>query len=86
MDSARSLLVDRLREILAEIMPRTGIASRLGPDDSLRAAGMDSMRMVMLISALQEQFNVIVEEEDLRDDNFASLSALASFVAAKIRS
>jgi acyl carrier protein len=76
-------LLDRLRAVLAEVLPRTGIVNRLNLDDPLRGAGMDSMRMVMLISLLQEEFGFVVDEDDLREENFASLRALAAFVERK---
>jgi acyl carrier protein len=73
----------RLRAILAEILPRQGVISRLGPDDPLRAAGIDSMRIMLLISAVQEHFEVTIQEDDLRDENFASLRAVAALISAK---
>jgi acyl carrier protein len=83
MDAGRLPLAERLRAILAEVLPRAGTADRLELDDSLRAAGLDSMRMVMLISLLQEEFGFTVEEDDLREENFASVRALAAFIESK---
>jgi acyl carrier protein len=75
--------VDRIRVLVMDILPRTGMRAALGDSDVLAAAGIDSMRLMMLISALQLNFAITVEEEDLRDENFASVEALARFVTAK---
>jgi acyl carrier protein len=79
------LLVEQIRPLVMEIMPASRASAPLGADDSLADAGMDSLRMMMLISALQGRFDIVVEEEDLLDENFASLVALASFVDSKGR-
>lgn len=81
--SATDPLVERIRPLIVAIMPQRRVAAPLGADDPLAAHGMDSMRLMMLISALQREFGILVEEDDLLDENFASLAALATFVAAK---
>lgn len=81
--TATEQLVEEIRSLVKEILPAGRAAGDLGVDDPLAGAGMDSMRMMMLISGLQRQFDIVVEEEDLLDENFRSLGALASFVEAK---
>jgi acyl carrier protein len=81
--SATDLLVERIRPMIMAIMPHGRAAAPLAADDLLASHGMDSMRLMMLITALQREFGVRVEEEDLVEDNFASLGAVAAFVAAK---
>lgn len=76
-------LVERIRPMVAQVLPRTRSTIHLGRDDFLAAHGMDSLRLMMLISALQREFSILVLEDDLLDENFASIGALAAFVAAK---
>lgn len=41
---------------------------------------IDSLQIIRLISFLQEQFNILFEIEDLRLENFASISPIAALV------
>jgi acyl carrier protein len=40
----------------------------------------DSMGLLKLISFLEEDFNVIVNDSDLHADNFGSINAISSFL------
>lgn len=74
----------RLRRILKVILPDSSLCERLGLEDNLPDAGLDSLRWAMLISLLQEEFQISVQEEDLRTEHFVSLAAIASFLDSKL--
>jgi acyl carrier protein len=65
-----------LRELLTEILPPLGGEVQLGLNDSLRDAGLDSLRTLELISSIELHFRVQLGEEDLRDEYFSTLSGL----------
>jgi methoxymalonate biosynthesis acyl carrier protein len=69
--------------MVLEILPRSRVPGDLRDDDPLAAIGMDSMHLMMLISSLQRQFGITVDDEDLLEENFASLAAMASLVMRK---
>ena len=69
---------DRLRRILTDILGRTAVVET--GDFSLPEAGLDSMGMIDLLSALEIEFGVRVPPGDVRPENFGSFAALAGYV------
>jgi acyl carrier protein len=45
---------------------------------------LDSMAVVHVLAALEEHFGLVVSDDDVSADTFASLGALADFVEAKL--
>jgi acyl carrier protein len=44
----------------------------------------DSMAVVTIVTALEEQFDIVVADEDLTAEVFATLGSLADFVELKV--
>jgi acyl carrier protein len=42
---------------------------------------VDSMSLVRLISFLEENYNILIQDEDIVPENFSSLNTIASFLA-----
>ncbi len=69
--------------ILKEHLPGEAPDS-LKPDDDLIGSGiLDSLAMINLVTHLEKHYGVVVGAEEMSPDNFASVSALAKFVASK---
>lgn len=52
--------------------------------DSLLASGViDSMKMLDLISFVEQQFNIAIDEDEMMPDNFESVDAITRFVEEK---
>ena len=67
--------------INAEIMaPGHAIA----PDDALEAAGVDSMALLKVLLFVEREFGFWVPDEDLVEDNVATASTLARYVARRL--
>lgn len=45
---------------------------------------LDSMAVVNLITALEEQLGLVVDDDDIDGDTFATVGSLADFVAARM--
>jgi acyl carrier protein len=45
---------------------------------------LDSMAVVSLLTALEERFDIAVDDDDIDGETFATVGALADFVSAKI--
>lgn len=72
-----------LTHILKEHLPGEAPDS-LKPDDDLIGSGiLDSLAMVKLVTHLEQQYGISIGAEDMSSDNFASVTALAKFVAGK---
>lgn len=71
--------------IRAYILARTG-ENGLGDDDDFFELGVaNSLFAMELITFVEREFGLTVEVEDLRLDNFRSISACTSFVALRGR-
>ncbi|KAB2940290.1 MAG: acyl carrier protein [Hyphomicrobium sp.] len=57
---------------------------RLGDEESLLAAGLiDSTGILELVSYLESQFGIVVEDEEIVPENLDSVSRIADYVAGK---
>ncbi|MCZ7593465.1 MAG: phosphopantetheine-binding protein [Hyphomicrobium sp.] len=57
---------------------------RLGDEESLLAAGLiDSTGILELVSYLESQFGIVVEDEEIVPENLDSVSRIAGYVAGK---
>ncbi len=45
---------------------------------------LDSMAVVTLITTLEERMGIVVDDDDIDGDTFASVGSLADFVALKL--
>lgn len=55
----------------------------LGADDSLEAAGVDSLSFLKLLLFIETEFGFWVPDEDLTDDNIATVSTLARYISRR---
>lgn len=81
MDVQREVL-----NVLDEVLSLGGRASAFGRDTPLLGAipELDSMAVVGLITTLEERFGIVVDDDDIDGQTFASVGALSDFVAGKL--
>lgn len=61
------------------------LPASVAEDDSLIQANiMDSVGIFHMIIFLEQKFNIEVEPQDITEDNFVSLKAIAEFVRRKM--
>ena len=72
--------------ILDEVLSLGGRASAFGPDTALLGAipELDSMAVVTLITSLEEQLGIVVDDDDIDGATFATVGSLTEFVDAKM--
>jgi acyl carrier protein len=59
--------------------------TKIDPETSLINSGViDSLSMLRLINFLEEEFGIVVEDEEVVPDNFDTLKIMESFVAEKL--
>jgi acyl carrier protein len=81
LDELRDLIVKRLKfdpRSVETVTPETPLPK--GLEGSL---GLDSLDFIELSIALEERFGVVVQEGEGVEEHFATLGALARFVAAQ---
>lgn len=64
--------------------------SIFGPDSSSipllgRGIGLDSMETLSLVAALEKEFDIEVQDEDLTVDLFLSIGTLSDYVLKKLQ-
>jgi len=76
---------DSIREFVLEKFPLAR-QKRISDDDSLLHDGLiDSMGTLDVVMYLEETFDILLEDDDLVMDNFATIATLAEFVEEKRR-
>ncbi len=72
--------------ILDEVLSLNGRAKDFDRATPLLGAlpELDSMAVVGLITALEEQLGLVVDDDDIDGDTFASVGSLADFVQARL--
>lgn len=71
--------------ILGEVLSLDARSSQFSRQSPLLGAvpELDSMAVVALITALQEQLGIEIDDDDIDGATFASIGTLVDFVAAK---
>jgi acyl carrier protein len=72
--------------LLDEVLNLGGRAAAFTRETHLLGAipELDSMAVVSLITALEEQLGVAVDDEDIGGDTFATVGSLVDYVSGKI--
>ena len=72
--------------VLDEVLSLNGRSASFGRDTPLLGAipELDSMAVVALITSLEDQFGLVVDDDDIEGATFATVGSLADFVAGKI--
>ena len=82
---ARTVILDRLRALLAE---RLGFTSDGPVDESTgllgQGIGLDSVEVLQLVSAIEEAWGLTIEDEELKREHFATLGTVVSFVQERL--
>ena len=72
--------------VLDEVLSLNGRSAAFTRDTPLLGAipELDSMAVVSLITSLEDQFGMVVDDDDIDGATFATVGSLADFVSAKI--
>ncbi len=72
--------------ILDEVLSLGGRAKAFTPDTPLLGAipELDSMAVVTLITSLEEQLGIVVDDDDIDGATFATVGSLTAFVGGKL--
>jgi acyl carrier protein len=72
--------------IVDEVLSLGGRALSFDADTPLLGAipELDSMAVVTLITSLEDRFDIVVDDDEISGDTFATVGALWAFVAGKL--
>ncbi len=80
------MIEQQVRAILKNTLQLGDRAAQLDEDTALLGAlpELDSMAVVTLITALEDQFGVVVEDDEVSAETFATFGTLVEFVRGKV--
>lgn len=76
----------RIVALLDDILGLEGRAATFGDDTPLLGAlpELDSMAVVAVITGLEEQFGLVIHDDEIEGATFATLGSLVEFVTRKM--
>jgi len=87
MAHARSLaeIIDRLKQLVAQLDVQVA-AGEIGETTFLfeGGVGLDSFAILELIAAIEQEFDIEFQEEDLTPDSFQDLQTLGGVIARNL--
>jgi acyl carrier protein len=81
--TARRRIVRQVEEVLSGVLGRPVDRANAGTQP-LRDLGLGSLRMIQLLSALEEGFSIKVHDDDVTGENFGTLDGLVRYVGAQV--
>ena len=83
------MILDTQTEVLRILDEVLSLGGRVMTDDAATpllgaVPELDSMAIVTLISTLEERFGILVDDDEISGDTFATLGSLTHFVASKL--
>ena len=77
---------EAVKNLLAQSLQLGPRAERLNADSNLLGAipELDSMAVVMILTAMEEHFGFSVDDDEISADTFATLGTLTAFVEQKL--
>ena len=77
-------VVEKVRTFIVEELERSTSAA-LTPDFALIERDVvDSLAIFQLVSFIEDEYDIEIEDEELTADNFGTLQALGAFVSSKV--
>lgn len=72
--------------LLDQVLSLDGRAASFGRDTPLLGAipELDSMAVVSLLAALEENLGIVLDDDEIDGDTFATVGSLTDFVAAQL--
>jgi len=75
---------DRIREFVARHFPIARKNGLKSTEKWLETGMIDSLGILDLVHFLEEEFSVVVADDELQPENFESLEAVVTFVQKKL--
>lgn len=85
-DSPLDDVFSNTKTILCEVLQLPSLAESLDADTALlgHVPELDSMAVVGVITAIEEHYGILVEDDEISAETFETLGTLADFVRQKV--
>lgn len=85
MDDTVSQYEARIRQFLDENFAPAGPGEPIAADASLLESGViDSMGVLLLVTWLEQDFGIVVDDDEVVPDNLDSIGGIDAFLARKL--
>lgn len=74
---------ERIRTYIAEELDGGIPAGQIGDDFALLDGLLDSVSILRLVGFLEDEFSVVIEDQELIPENFGSVNRIVEFVESK---
>ena len=80
--------LEQARQLIGDVLQLGDRTGQLGPDTALMGSvpEFDSMAVVSLITAMEDHFGIMVDDDEVSADIFATVGSVADFIDQKIAS
>ncbi len=80
-------VIDDVKQVLGETLQLGARADGFSAETPLfgAIAEFDSMAVVTVVTALEERFDIFVEDDEIEAEVFATVGSLADFVSQKLK-
>lgn len=75
----------RIIDVVDKIMETDSVKEYLSQNDDLTQVGLNSILFIKLVVAIETEFDIQFDDEDLDYKKFASLKSLCNYVEEKIQ-
>lgn len=72
---------DRLLHIVVDLLAAGGEARPFSCEEQLSAVGLTSLDMVSLMFAIENEFDITLDQSDITPENFSTLATVEALVA-----
>ena len=78
-------IVETIRNFIAQEIMHGSVRGELDPEIRLLEEGiLDSLGLQQLITFLEQKYNIMVDDEDLLPENFATVNAIATLISKQV--
>ncbi len=84
---AQQSIEDRLKKMIVERLFLNISPEEIEQDKSLiNDYGVDSLNLLELVVGLEEEFGIVMEDDEFKVSNFETVTALSNFVRSRLSS
>ena len=74
------MTIPKLKDYIFKELVFTDDPASFGEDDDLLEAGLDSMGIMRLVLFVEEEFNVMLPDDELEPENLQTLNRLSNWI------
>ena len=80
MQATASSVIERLEDVVRPHLRFLKPGENLAPDQNLGEIGLDSLASINLLVEIEEEFGIMIPDEELDENTFNSLSSLETLI------